>query len=52
VNKGRKNINTCKDLKNKLHFIPSKAITAMVIKENLFGSGTWVAHTIGKHATN
>jgi hypothetical protein len=33
VNKGKKNINKCKYLKNKCHFMASKAITVMVIEK-------------------
>jgi hypothetical protein len=33
VNKGRKKVNKCKELKNKLNFMGCKAIIVMVIKK-------------------
>jgi hypothetical protein len=53
ANEGKKNINKCKNLRKKLHFIAFTAVTDLVIKKHsLLGNQTQVACTIGIHATN
>jgi hypothetical protein len=52
VNKVRKKINKCEDLKNKRNFTGSKAITDTVIKNHLNGNRTPAARNVGKCANN
>lgn len=50
VNEGRKKMNKCKELKNKLNLTVSVAMMCIVIKKQI-GNGTCVSCTISKNAT-
>jgi hypothetical protein len=52
MNKGKKKINKCKDLKNKLNFTASSVIIDIMIKKHLIQNWTPAAHVIGKRTSN